>query len=451
MSVRPPSPPALASLHRRTPACSSARRVWPALALTVLVAGLSACSARTAIDIEESDGGPCGRGKARSCECEDGERGIAQCLVGGDWSACHCGSSSYDFDEGKDDGGRREVVPSPKPNDQPLGGPKSNLACDESFDVRAHSADSKTEPYLVPSGLPAAGGPNNAVCFYFRAPFLSGAQAVAFQPLRDETTQPHHWRLFGVDSAKHADGEVGPCNGAEPGAYLLASFNPASEGRELPPDVGLVLPSGETAGLVLEVHYADTGLTELLDRTGVRVCTSGSVARDKAAAVHFLGTEGICVPPAHTGYEVVGSCSPRADQGDIHILNVAPHMHRLGRHMQVNIRRRDGRVEVLHDEPFYYLGTKLEHATDVVISPGDTLETRCTYENDTIMAVPFGEKTSDEMCFAFVTAWPAGALSVDPLTLDPLRTLSVGVQASRRCLDPIGILGSCNGFADSPY
>jgi hypothetical protein len=64
--------------------------------------------------------------------------------------------------------------------------------------------------------------------------------------------------------------------------------------------------------------------------------------------------------------------------------------------------------------------------------------------------VPFGEKTTQEMCYGFITAWPAGALSVDPSTLNPVQGIGLGIQPSRRCMDPTGLFGSCNGLADYP-
>jgi hypothetical protein len=322
--------------------------------------------------------------------------------------------------------------------------------------MRAHAATGKSDPYLIHGGPGLSEAMEIAVCFTFRADHAADQRAIALQPLPDEVSRPHHWLLYGLDDVgARKDGEVGPCKAIEPGAYLLGGFYPGSRDVVMPSDVGLALPSGDSAGYVLEVHYRDPGALELIDRTGVRVCTASPTTIgsrvNNTAAVHFLGTEGICIPRLRQAYEVAGTCTPHTDQGDIHILSVWPHMHGLGRRMTVTIKRKDGSSEALHDEPYSVSTTVLHETRDVVIRPGDKLETRCTYDNDQLVAVPFGEKASDEMCFAFVTAWPAGALSIDPATLDPLRALSLGPQASRRCLDPYSILASCAGVADSPY
>jgi len=117
----------------------------------------------------------------------------------------------------------------------------------------------------------------------------------------------------------------------------------------------------------------------------------------------------------------------------------------------VLVKRVSGRIETLEDQSLPYLRTTPYPRSDIVLSPGDILETHCWYDNPNLYSVPFGEKSSDENCFAFVTAWPAGSLTVNPEALDPLRAFSLTERASRRCLDPFGILGSCSGLADSPY
>jgi hypothetical protein len=422
-----------------------------ALLVSVWVTG---CGERAEVQsVEVADGGPCGRGKARSCECDDGRRGIAHCMVGSDWSECYCGDSFVSDDDHDgvraDDGGVHTRPGGGR--DNPLGGARPSAACTQPIDVRAHSPRSKSEPYLVQRPLTQLGDGPAPICFYFSTPYPADERAVSFQPLPDETSRPLRWLLYGVDDAKHADGEVGPCSGTEPGAYLLAGFYPGSEAVALPSDVSLALPTGAKAGLVLALYYDTPKLVALLDRTGVRICRGDASKRPITAAVHVVGTEAICVPPARQGYEVSGTCAPRTDRGDIHILSVWPHMHQRGRRMQVSIKRADGSVEPLAEQTFPQQRATYPSRTGAVLASGDTLETRCWFDNSGIFPVSFGADAEDENCFAFVTAWPAGALTVDPAALDPLRALSLTERASRRCLDPFGILGSCNGLADSPY
>jgi hypothetical protein len=54
------------------------------------------------------------------------------------------------------------------------------------------------------------------------------------------------------------------------------------------------------------------------------------------------------------------------------------------------------------------------------------------------------------MCYNFVVAWPAKALSIDPATLSDWEVESLSAQQDRRCVKPLSIGGSCNGVDDLP-
>ena len=179
------------------------------------------------------------------------------------------------------------------------------------------------------------------------------------------------------------------------------------------------------------------------DASGVRFCTAPQNTRAHTAAVHFTGTEGICLNP-NSMQSVSGQCVPQTNQGDIHIVNIWPHMHKLGVHQQIVINRAGGTTETLHDAPFDF-NSQISYPTDTVIHPGDTLTTTCSYDNTTSAKVPFGEDTQDEMCYGFLTAWPVGALTT-PMT----GSATGSIFQQLRCENNLSILQSCNGLADIP-
>lgn len=74
--------------------------------------------------------------------------------------------------------------------------------------------------------------------------------------------------------------------------------------------------------------------------------------------------------------------------------------------MKTIINRKAGGTETLIDKAFDF-NTQVSYPTPATIYPGDTLTTTCSYATPT----PFGEGTNSEMCFNFVTAYPAGALA----------------------------------------
>jgi hypothetical protein len=327
---------------------------------------------------------------------------------------------------------------------------KGPADCEQSYDFKAHDPSDKNKPYTVGGGTNIDGTVDQYMCFYFKPPYTDGSQGLWFASMLDKTKILHHWLLYGTDGALHRDGDVAPCSAAEPGAYLLAGWAPGANDVTMPDGIGLDMPSGPTSGLILEVHYYNTTKAPLQDQTGMRLCTAKSGTRPNTAAVHFTGTESICVPPGAKDYNTTGHCQPRTDQGDIHIIQVWPHMHKHGTRMKIVINRKNGAKETLSDEPFDFNQQLKYPKDDIILKPGDTIDTTCYYDNDGTSSVPFGEKTSNEMCFGFITAWPAGALSVDPATLNPIQGIGLGIQPTRRCLDPTGIFGSCNGLGDYP-
>ena len=271
--------------------------------------------------------------------CDDGVRGIAQCLSGGDWGECVCNPSSLELEP--DASSVEETVRhAGRGSARPVTEDPALRDCESTFDFRAHAVGNFSAPYRVPARGLLPGSERQRVCFYFRVPYVVDSVALSFLGLLYETPGLRSWTLYGLDSSLHADGEVSPCNGAEPGAYVLAGFAPGVADLVLPDDVGLALPHGTRAGMVLEVQYENDSPEELLDRTGVRVCAARMNSREHTAAVHFTGTQGICIPPAAHDFAVHGSCTPRDDLGSIHVLDVWPSMHQRGRRMHIDHRAR---------------------------------------------------------------------------------------------------------------
>jgi hypothetical protein len=316
--------------------------------------------------------------------------------------------------------------------------------CEETYELKAHDGDdaASTDKFKI-SKMPALEG-NQYHCFYFDPPYTSDAGMYWFQPILDNTPNLHHWILYATDHKTHASGTSAGCNAAEPGAYFVAGWAPGANNTSMPKDVSLALPSGPSAGLILEVHYYNNTGKVQEDASGIRFCTGKKSKREHVAAVHTLGSEAICIEPG-AKREVSGMCAPRTDMGDIHITGMWPHMHKLARRMVVNVKRKGGAVETIHDAPFDFNAQIFHDKKDIVIKPGDTLETRCFFENDTQSRVHYGERTQDEMCYAFIVAWPAGALATAPSPLaDP------STELLNRCGEQLSILQSCNGLADRP-
>jgi len=211
------------------------------------------------------------------------------------------------------------------------------------------------------------------------------------------------WLLYGDSNGTGPDGQVGGsgCSGSD--GTLLAGWAPGNTERVLPSDVGLLMPSGPSAYLSLEIHYNNTAnYPDALDASGVEFCMTKKF-RPKTAGVHWLGSNGILLAPRAT-QDVVGTCDPVTKE-PIHILSIWPHMHQLGTHMTMVLNRAGGAKMTMHDAPFSF-DDQRAYAVDLTVNDGDTITSTCRFNNTTSLPVTFGPNTENEMCYNFVTAWP---------------------------------------------
>jgi hypothetical protein len=249
-------------------------------------------------------------------------------------------------------------------------------------------ASSANDEYMVPTT------PDYYRCFDYAPPWGDKkVHLVSARPIIDNGQVLHHWLLYNGDSPVQ-DGTSSECVGAHPNMAMIAGWAPGGESFETAADVGLEVAPG---GFSLEIHYNNTVGAGVTDASGAEVCVTEKL-RPNVAAVHWLGTEQL------NKVEAVGTCRPN-NTGDVTILKSTPHMHLQGKHMKTVINRAGGGTEVLLDEPFDF-NNQLDYETPAVIKPGDTLTTTCTFKKPT----PFGTGTNQEMCYNFVTAYPAGGL-----------------------------------------
>ena len=177
----------------------------------------------------------------------------------------------------------------------------------------------------------------------------------------------------------------------------------------MPDDVGLEL-GGPDDWYILQLHYNNTAnYPDAVDRSGVAFCTVDE-PRPQTAGVLTFGSIQIALPPNSEGVEVDGTCRSWNTWSwpELHVLGAGPHMHEYGRAMRTEIHRDGGGVDTLVDVPVFDFDSQGMYITDedLVIHPGDSVETTCTYDNPTDDFVFFGEGTNDEMCFNFVMAYP---------------------------------------------
>jgi hypothetical protein len=290
-----------------------------------------------------------------------------------------------------------------------VGGAPADVEC---LIFSAHGAQTggDTAPFNVGVGVQ-----NLYQCFYFKSPWNVPVHGLTFKsvdglrPDINDNPVIHHWLLY-ESQGGNADGSHVPCIGLHPDMTLLSGWAPGGDDWLMPPDVGMVMPTGANATYMLEVHYFNGTGQAVPDRSGVEVCVTKQL-RKNAATVSWLGTQFISIPPnspATTG----SICNPNKGMWPITILRTWPHMHKYGRRMKTEITRSGGQKQMLINEPFDFDYQKGYPANPpVVLNPGDSLATTCEYQNTSSNAIRFGPETEQEMCYNFVVAYPARALT----------------------------------------
>ena len=253
----------------------------------------------------------------------------------------------------------------------------------------AKSGD-KTQKYSVPTT------PDYYVDFTIKPPFKGVQYLKYYTPIIDNAAVLHHW-LFYQNGSAGTEGVTENAVGIHPDGDLIAGWAPGGDPMYFAADTGLQI-SGD-ATFQIEMHYNNKTGKPSPDASGLELCVTPNKPKN-VAALAWLGTDSI------SGTSATGNCKP-STTGPVHLIAGQPHMHLKGRHMKVVHTKKDGSTETIHDDDFDF-NYQREYITDVLVNPGDSIQTTCTYSGP----ATFGKGTNDEMCYFFSVHWPAGGLAM---------------------------------------
>jgi hypothetical protein len=253
-------------------------------------------------------------------------------------------------------------------------------------------------PYTLPDGVSEA-----YVCYGFEAPPGPKRHITAFAPHIDDKAIVHHVSLLQSDTPVSPVPAVCPLGGS-PAWRVVFGWAPGASAFELPKEAGFA--EDASTHFVVQIHYANpTHRAPATDASGFDLCTTTSL-RPNDADVMAFGTVQIQLPP-HASTTL--DCSiPVPSWGQAtHLFAAFPHMHRLGTSIVSSAYPMGTGAPVdLGSQPHWNFGEQGWIPIDYALSPGDVVETKCSWDNTTDAAVSFGEKTEDEMCYSFVMYYP---------------------------------------------
>lgn len=244
-------------------------------------------------------------------------------------------------------------------------------------------------------------------------------QAVDVQPGNRKTV--HHVILYldtkGQGRARAAkDPKPGyVTEGTGPGidiAGSLGGWAPGLQPNVLPEGVGYLLPKG--ADIVMQVHYYRTGHTEH-DQSRVALYFNKTEKTTRLLIASAINSE-FKIPAGEKKFAVQAS---RRVKRDAYLLATMPHMHLLGRDMQIIATPPTGDPIKLiwiqdwdfnwQDIYYYRKPIFLPAGTNVsLVAHYDNSASNPANPHNPPVSVGWGDKTTDEMCIGFLYMVDAG-------------------------------------------
>ncbi|MFN3650182.1 MAG: redoxin domain-containing protein [Armatimonadota bacterium] len=186
----------------------------------------------------------------------------------------------------------------------------------------------------------------------------------------------------------------------------LGGWAPGNFARYLPKGVGMPLPAN--SDLVMQVHYHKTGKVEK-DRTRVGLYFAKEPV-EKRLRVFPLTNLAIHIPPGEKRWKLEQTLTV---PWDVQLISITPHMHLLGKEMEVTAELPDGTRKPLiwvkdwdyrwQDTYRYRELQKVPKGTKIKMTAYfDNSSDNPRNPNDPPKLVRFGEQTTDEMAFAFI-------------------------------------------------
>lgn len=230
-------------------------------------------------------------------------------------------------------------------------------------------------------------------------------------------TMVHHALLY-VEEAivsreldEAAPGPGYPCFGG-PRAPVTDSFGewaPGMQPRHYPPGIARFLP--RKSRIIMQVHYSALSGSVEPDASEVGVYFAKGPVEKRLLSDDVRADSPFTIPAGAVSHTLRGKLGPLPSRAEL--VAILPHMHLLGRTMNVTARFPDGSEHCLVDVLDWDLRWQRTYfyKTPVVLPAGTVIELSATFDNsyanpnnpsEPLVDVHFGEHTTDEMCMALL-------------------------------------------------
>ncbi|XP_050408482.1 tyramine beta-hydroxylase [Patella vulgata] len=255
------------------------------------------------------------------------------------------------------------------------------------------------------------------ICMTFDLPSDEEYHMIATKPIINESRVMHHMLLYACADTAPAMTEPKECGMGSGCGTMIGGWTLGSAGDCLHHEAGFRIGKGFAKRALIQYHWNNPEKrSDLSDSSGMAIYFTKTL-RKYDAGVFRTGQIYLEIPPLMPKVVQQSTCSAKCTKRifkkPAYLTGGSNHMHYLGAAQHVLLRRTDGTEQMLtNDQQFRYDNpVDYKYEPPIVVNPGDSLETVCTYKSMSRHNTTFyGEGTYEEMCFAFFNYYPADAI-----------------------------------------
>jgi mono/diheme cytochrome c family protein len=261
-----------------------------------------------------------------------------------------------------------------------------------------------------------ASGPDIYRAFVIQADIPEDTYVVATEFKPGAPTVVHHCIVYldTTGTAREKEAKAGgfgyPSFGGPgfPPTGSLGGWAPGATPRFLPDGTGRLFKKG--SDIVLQMHYHPSGKAEQ-DQSQLALYFAKKPV-EKPVSWLVVGNTKINIPPGERAYKREGELTLNVP---ITVIGCTPHMHLLGRQMKATAKLPSGEeVKLINvDDWDFRWQDQYQYKTPLRLPEGTVIKMSAVYDNSTDnpsnpadppRRVFYGEQTTNEMCFFFITA-----------------------------------------------
>lgn len=255
-------------------------------------------------------------------------------------------------------------------------------------------------------------------CFEFEMQLDQLGHIVGFAPQIDQGEYVHHFVLSKLDAPS---GETDGYSCFDLAGQMIWTWAPGGEEWYLPEEAGFLVGEGPGGNVTLrlQVHYNNPlAATGKVDKSGLDLYITKTLRPHDAGTMVFGDIDNISIPPGMSAYEHVATCSGNATAAlltePMHVFGTAMHAHNIGKTLWSDVYRGGAKAYELNRDDPYNFASQHMNRVDLVIDPGDEVQTHCIYDSSSrTETTPGGPGTTQEMCWNIVTYYPEVPSPVD--------------------------------------